>query len=191
MRPVGEESRKTYQDKLDSGFFAKYMSGSGLEIGGTGYLSGVVPILDTATNVELGYPGYDGRTLPFPDNSQDYVYSSHVLEHIVDYKHAIQEWYRVVKVGGHIIIVVPHQYLYEKKLSKPSRYNEDHQRFYAPANLLKEVEDSLSPNSYRVRLLRDNDKNFDYSIPPETHSSGCYEIELVIQKIKKPDWSLT
>lgn len=191
MRPVGEESRKTYSAKLASGFFRKYMSGTGLEIGGTGYLQGVVPILDTATNIEIGYPGYDGIHLPFPDNSQDYVYTSHCLEHISDYKNSIREWHRVVKVGGHIVITVPHQYLYEKKLHKPSRYNEDHKRYYTPASLLREIEESLIPNTYRVIMLKDNDEGFDYTIPPEKHSSGCYEIELVIQKIQKPSWDMT
>lgn len=189
-RKVGEESSKTYLDKIENGFFDKYMNGVGLEIGPKGYINGAMPILNTAIGIDLDFPGYDGRTLPFPDQSQDYVYSSHVLEHIQDYKQAIREWYRVTKVGGHIITVVPHMYLYEKKLNKPSRYNEDHKRFYTPSSLLQEFESSLLPNSYRVRLLEDNDKGFDYSIPPESHSAGCYEITLVIEKTNPPSWVL-
>jgi SAM-dependent methyltransferase len=140
--------------------------------------------------VDTNYEGYDGRTLPFPDNSQDYVYSSHCLEHIADYQQAIKEWYRVVKVGGHIVTVVPHKYLYEKKEQLPSNWNEDHKRFYTPASLLQEFEQTLEPNSYRVRLLEDGDTGFNYSIPPEKHSSGEYEITLVIQKIQPPTWKL-
>lgn len=190
MRKVGTESSRSYQEKLDNGFFQKYMSGNGLEIGYAGYTPGIVPILETAIGVDIEYPGYDGRTLPFPDGSQDYVYSSHVLEHIEDYDWAINEWWRVLKIGGHIVIVVPHQYLYEKKKQPPSKFNGDHRRFYTPAKLLAEIEKCLQENSYRVRLLEDNDKGYDYTIPPQKHSAGAYEITLVLEKITITNWRL-
>lgn len=190
MRKVGEESQRTYLNKLDNGFFSNYMCGLGLDIGFSGYLKNVLPILPGAKGVDMGYPGYDGRILPFADNSQDYVYNSHCLEHISDYKNAIQEWYRVTKVKGFIVIVVPHQFLYEKRKSLPSRWNADHKRFYTPSSLLKEVEDSLIPNTYRVRFLEDGDKDFNYNILPSSHSDGQYEITLVLQKIAPPSWNL-
>lgn len=190
MRPVGAESRKTHQDKIDSGFYTKYMSGIGLDIGYAGYIPGVLAILDTATGVDTNYTGYDGHTLPFQSESQDYVYNSHCLEHIADDWQAISEWFRVLKTNGHLIIVVPHQYLYEKKQSLPSKWNEDHKRFYTPGLLLKRIEAILNPNTYRIRLLEDGDKDFDYQIPPTHHSSGQYEITLVIQKINKPNWDI-
>ena len=74
-KTVGEESRKTWLNKARTGFFQKYMFGiNGLDIGGTGYLENVKPILPTATIVGLDFPGYDGKILPFEDNSQDYIY---------------------------------------------------------------------------------------------------------------------
>lgn len=180
---VGEESRKTWYKKYDNGFFDKYMSGNGLDIGGTGYLQDVHAILPTATIVDLDYPGYDGRTLPFEDKSQDYVYSSHCLEHVSDYKTFIQESFRVVKPKGYIVIVVPHQDLYEKKESLPSRYNEDHKRMYQSHTLLMEIFESLPRNSYRIRHLKENDERHDYNQPAEEHSKGEYEIEVIIQKL--------
>lgn len=183
MRNVGEESKKTYQKKLDNGFFQKYMSGTGLDIGYAGYTN-CEPILETATGVDKNYPGYDGKILPFNSYTQSYVYTSHCLEHIEDYKQAITEWFRVLTVKGHLIIVVPHKYLYEKKEELPSRWNEDHKRFYTPASLLKEVEESLTPNTYRVRLLEDNDEDHDYSAPPDVHANWGYEITLVIERIR-------
>lgn len=183
MRNVGGESRKTYLEKMQNGFFTHFMSGSGIDIGFKGYEQNVVPILESSVGVDIDYPGYDGKKLPFEDNSQDYVYSSHVLEHISDYKQAIKEWYRVTKSGGFIVTIVPHRDLYEKQLNLPSRWNQDHKRYYTPASLLKEFEDSLSVNSFRVRHLHDNDKNHDYSTPFNEHSHGEYEIELVIQKL--------
>ncbi len=180
---VGEESRKTWINKFETGFFKKYMSGKGLDIGGTGYLENVHAILPSAIIVGLDYPGYNGRTLPFADNSQDYVYSSHMLEHVSDYKNMIQEQFRVTKPNGHIVIVVPHKFLYEKKEELPSIWNQDHKRFYTPASLLKEIEDSLQPNTYRIRHLQDNDLHHDYQQSAEEHSKGQYECEVVIQKL--------
>jgi SAM-dependent methyltransferase len=190
-RPVGGEARKSYALKLRDGFIAKYLSGAAvLDVGYRGYADGVVPIMPAAIGVDLDYPGYDGRRLPFPDESQDAVYSSHCLEHIADPVDAIREWFRVVKQSGYLIVVVPHQFLYEKKLRPPSRWNTDHQRFYTPGALLREIEAALAPNSYRLRHLADNDLGFDYGIAPDQHSAGCYEIELVVQKIARPTWRL-
>lgn len=184
MRKVGPESRKTYEEKLKNGFFDRFMSGKGLEIGFKGYENDeTVPILESATGIDLDFPGYDGKTLPFADNSQDYIYNSHVLEHITDYRETIQEWFRVIKKGGFIVTVVPHQHLYEKKVFLPSQWNGDHKRFYRPSDLIKEFEISLPINSFRVRHMKDNDFGHDYLQPDNEHSKGQYEIELVIEKI--------
>lgn len=182
MRNVGGESRKTYLDKINNGFFIKYLRGTGLDIGGKGY-DNSLSILPNAILVDLDYPNYDGLHLPFPNESMDYIYSSHTLEHISDYKATILEWFRVVKKNGFIVTVVPHRDLYEKKTELPSRFNGDHKRLYTPASLVKEFEDSLPINSFRVRHLQDNDFGHDYQQPAEEHSKGQYEIELVIEKI--------
>ena len=55
---------------------------------------------------------------------------------------------------------------------------------------MADIEATLKPNSYRLRHLADNDRHFDYTIPPDKHSGGCYEIELVIEKIASPEWSI-
>jgi len=198
MRKVGIESGKTYQQKLNSGFWDRYvvspvpgLQPSVLDIGFKGHVEGHLPIVEGAIGVDLDYPGYDGRTLPFADQSQDAVYSSHCLEHIPDDLHAIREWHRVTRIGGHIIIVVPHAYLYERKMTIPhSQWNGDHKRPYTPALLLKTVETALLPNTYRVRHLCDNDTEYDYSIPPDQHPWLCYEIELVLQRITPPTWTV-
>ncbi|WP_299001507.1 class I SAM-dependent methyltransferase [uncultured Tenacibaculum sp.] len=45
--------------------------------------------------------------LPFEDNSFDVVFCNHVLEHIPDDTKAMQELYRVMKVGGFGIFQIP------------------------------------------------------------------------------------
>ena len=190
-RLVGEEARKAHPARIRDGFIDRYLSGTAiLDIGYRGYLDDVVPITPQATGVELDYPGYDGITLPFEDESQDAVFASHCLEHIEDFQVSLRDWFRVLKIGGFLVIMVPHKFLYEKQTDLPSRYNGDHKRFYTPASLMAEIEMSLRPNTYRLRHLVDNDEYFDYTIPPERHSGGCYEIELVVEKIRPPAWLL-
>lgn len=187
---VGQEPKKTWFDKRDSGFFLEYMRGHGLDVGFKGGSADASPVLESAIGVDLGYPAYDGINLPFASESQDYVYSSHCLEHVLKPFDCLREWLRVVKVGGFVIIVVPHQYLYEKKSNMPSRFSREHLRFYTPSKLLEHVEAALPPNSYRVKFLEDGDTDFDYNLPPETHSTGQYEITLVLQKITLPYWKV-
>lgn len=189
-RKLGPETLKSNDLRKINGFYSKYMSGYGLDIGFKGDTKDAESVLYDAIGVDKDYPNYDGKKLPFPDESQDYVFTSHVLEHILGPYAAIREWFRVLKVGGYLIIIVPHMFLYEKKFALPSRWNEDHKQFYTPDVLLREIRISLLPNSYRIRHLRDNDDNFDYKIPPNEHSGGCYEIECVIQKIPIPSWNI-
>lgn len=185
-RNVTGESKKSYKSRIDSGFMHRYLSGNHiLEIGGTGDGQGV-PITANAINVDTGYPGYDGIHLPFADQSQDAVYTSHCLEHIDDYKAALTEWFRVVKVWGYLVVIVPHQLLYEKKVGFPSRFaGNGHRRYYLPSTLLNEIQVSLPISEWRLRYMRENDDDFDYDIPPHVHSQGAYEIECVIQKIPR------
>lgn len=190
-RPVGEEARKSYDQKILSGFWSRYVTGPRvLDIGFVGQLGGTaLPIFEGAIGIDLDYPGYDGRILPFETGSQDAIYSSHCLEHIADHIKAIQEWHRVIKTGGHIITVVPHAFLYERRKRPPSRWADPHHlRFYTPMTLLAEFEAALQPNTYRVRCLADNDQDYGYTVPPDHHPGGCYEIELVIEKIAPPTW---
>src|SRR5208337_2813433 len=189
--PVKGEASRTFKEKLKNGFFSTYMAGEvTIDVGYRGDHADAVPIFPHAIGVDLDFPEYDGKILPFDDDSVDTVYSSHMLEHVADYRATIRDWHRVVKSGGFIVCVVPHQFLYEKKHTLPSRWNGDHKRFYTPASLLREFEESLEPNSCRVRHLRDSDEGYAYDVGPEAHPGGGYEIELVVQKITKPNWDL-
>ena len=192
-RPVGQEAIKTFDQKIESGFWQRFVKGPNvLDIGFRGTTTGAcaVPILPTAIGVDLDYPGYDGRRLPFLDGSQDAVFSSHCLEHIANYVAIIQDWYRVTRVGGHIITAVPHAHLYERRRRPPSRWNPAHERVYTAASLLAEFEGALKPNSYRVRHLEENDLGYRYELDPSLHPVGCYEILSVIEKIQMPDWTI-
>lgn len=189
--PAGEAGR-SYRHRVRSGFLDRFCSGSVvLDIGYSGYDNPENKTsLPNAIGIDVDYPGYDGRTLPFADESVDTVFSSHCLEHITYDHHVIRDWYRVTKLNGFIVCIVPSQALYEKKRFLPSNFNEGHVRMYTPSSLLRSFEEALDVNSYRVRHVAENDRGFNYQLGPDRHSDGAYEIELVVEKIKKPSWDL-
>ncbi len=49
----------------------------------------------------------EAQAIPLKSRSQDYVISSHVIEHIPDLISAFLEWNRIVKAGGIIFIIFP------------------------------------------------------------------------------------
>jgi SAM-dependent methyltransferase len=194
-RHVGRESRKLFGIRLQTGFWTRYAAlgdplAQGLDIGARGGDSSVFPILPSATAVELGDPGYTGIEVPYPANSMDYVHSSHVLEHM-EFPHlAFSDWFRVLKIGGHIICFVPSMYRYEKKRSLPSQWSTEHRAFYTPGSLLTFVEHVLEPNTYLVEHVRDAAEAYSWHKGPAEHPDGALEIELVVRKIKRPLWNL-
>jgi predicted SAM-dependent methyltransferase len=189
--PPGEAGR-SYARRVRNGFYDRYCHGPLiLDVGFSGFDNPegktAVP---GAIGIDLDYPGYDGVRLPYADNSVDTVISSHCLEHILFEHAAIQDWYRVLRIGGHIICMVPHQMLYEKKRFVPSNWNHDHKRMYTVSRLAASFEAALPINGFRIRHLVENDAGFDYSLGPDQHSQGAYEIELVLEKISTPTWTL-
>lgn len=65
----------------------------------------------TYTTTDLNSPIADVKAdickLPFKDNSYDYIFCNHVLEHIPDDTKAMQELFRVLAPGGMAILQVP------------------------------------------------------------------------------------
>lgn len=61
----------------------------------------------TDLNSPLAEVKADICNLPFEDNSYDVIFCNHVLEHIPDDTKAMQELYRILKVGGMGIFQIP------------------------------------------------------------------------------------
>ena len=59
------------------------------------------PAVDLVLDIEK-------KKLPFPDNSIDYIYSSHTFEHLTNYQFVIQEMFRVCKPNAVIEIWTPY-----------------------------------------------------------------------------------
>ena len=80
-------------------------------------------------------------------DSVDFVHSSHCLEHMKDPARALRSWLRVVRPGGHLIVTVPDEDLYEQGIW-PSLFNRDHK-----ATFRIDKPESWSPVSFDLRAL--------------------------------------
>lgn len=67
----------------------------------------------------------------FANQSLDFVFSSHTLEHLENTRKALKEWLRVIKPGGYLVLYLPDDALYPK-VGEPGA-NPDHK-----ANLSRE-----------------------------------------------------
>jgi ADP-heptose:LPS heptosyltransferase/predicted SAM-dependent methyltransferase len=75
----------------------------------------------------------------FADATQDYVFSSHLLEHIVDYKAALKEWWRVIKPGGYLVLYLPHKNFYPNIGEDGA--NPDHKHDFLPDDILEAMKE--------------------------------------------------
>jgi hypothetical protein len=91
-------------------------------------------------------------------------------------------------VGGLLIVIVPHQFLYERKLRLPSRRNPLHRRFYTPNTLLADIEEAIDPCECRVRFLADHDGNYDYRAELSRAPEGAQNVVVALEKIARPPW---
>ena len=51
--------------------------------------------------------------IPLPDNTYDYVYTSHLIEDFADTADALKKFIRILRPGGNLILVFPDQPKYE------------------------------------------------------------------------------
>lgn len=112
----------------DARFATRYFSGFGLDIGGgidsLALFAEFFPLAKGITpyDVEQGDAQLLGNV---DDDTFDFVYSSHCLEHLRDPAEALANWIRVTRPGGYLTVQVPDEDLYEQG-KWPSRFNSDH-----------------------------------------------------------------
>lgn len=130
----------------------------------------------------------DLQKLPFDDESYDFVFASHVLEHIPDDKKAIEEIRRVLKPNGIAILPVP--LICEKTIEYPEpNPNEayhvrapgmDYFERYEPyfSNVEKIASDTL-PEKYQLFLYEDRSIWPTEKCPLRTSMYGEKHIDIV------------
>jgi len=113
----------------DPAFHTRYFVGHGIDVGAGPYgLSRFARLFARCERV-TDWDRQDGDATDvggLPDDLYDFLFSSHCLEHLPDPLCALQNWVRVVKPGGHVIVLVPDEDMYEQHVW-PSAFNAEHQ----------------------------------------------------------------
>lgn len=75
------------------------------------------------------------RNLPFKDGTVDVLFSSHLLEDFEDWWPILREWSRVLKSGGHLIVIVPDKERWRNALRLGQPPNCQHRHESRPGEL--------------------------------------------------------
>ena len=192
---ANETSKQMLRRSSDRRFATRWFVGTGIDIGSgpdpLSNLADFLPLLKSVRPWDLE----DGDAMLMagvPDDSFDFVHSSHCLEHLVDPFIALQNWLRICRPGGHLIVTVPDEDLYEQGVW-PSTFNEDHKWTFT---ILKSR--SWSPRSINVLAMLERfadqieilkveklDSGFVYGRPRQDQTlNGLAEssIEVVVKK---------
>jgi ubiquinone/menaquinone biosynthesis C-methylase UbiE len=184
------ETAKARNHRLKDGWFEKYAPDhmSGIDIG-----CQHDPLNQTFRRWDLIFGDPDATYMEgVEDNKFQTVYASHVLEHLPDPETALKNWYRILRPGGHLIVLVPHRELYERKKELPSNWNFDHKWFWLPEGdeppVTKGFKDTIEraiPGADVVsfEVLTEGIQE----VPVNEHAVGEFSIEAIIRKPQEPN----
>lgn len=146
-RAMKECGKAVFRRLSEPAFATRYFIGRGLDIGsGDDPLTLYTQLFPQIEGVECWdlEHGDAGLLKGVAPESYDFVHSSHCLEHMVDPAVALSAWFQAVRPGGHLILLVPDEDLYEQGVW-PSTFNGDHKYTFTIA---KEI--SWSPVSINL-----------------------------------------
>jgi len=165
------ETSRGFESRKIKYLLPRYTRGRGLEIGcgmekafphfigidnGHHFGKGAADIVGQADDLSM-----------FADEAMDFVFSSHVLEHMEDMEAALSEWGRVIRPGGYLILYVPSANLYPK-CGEPGA-NPDHKHDIYP----EEIEGLFDKVPYFWTLVEFEERS----------RTDEYSIFVVLQKV--------
>ncbi|MBB6253642.1 tetratricopeptide repeat protein [Nitrospirillum iridis] len=200
---MADETTKQMLRRASDGRFARrWIVGEGIDIGcgpdPLGKLKDYFPLMTSTRPWDL--PDGDAMLMEgVADNSYDFVHSSHCLEHLVDPVRALANWIRICKPGGHLIITIPDEDLYEQGVW-PSLFNQDHKwtftilkpQSWSPKSISVVQLVDLFKDEVEILKLEKLDSGFQYDQPLRDQTlKGTSEsaIEFVLRKRDK-GWGL-
>lgn len=104
------------------------------------------------------------------DASCDAVFSSHLLEHIPDFKAALTDWWRCLKVGGYLVLYLPHKKFYPN-IGQPGA-NPDHVHDFEPIDIINAMRDIGNGWDLKVRQDRNEDTEYSFLLVFQKRDDG-------------------
>ena len=165
-----KETSKCQEARKKEGHFDLYLKGKGIDIGcGNDKLvveEGSVDCWDLNNGDAMLMKSIANETY-------DFVYSSHCLEHLEDVEISLYNWSRILKKGGHLYFAVPEYILYER-MTFPSIFNTDHKQtfsYYIKKEQVKrdnhyyytDIIKIIENLNMEVEISKLEDNNYNYS----------------------------
>jgi SAM-dependent methyltransferase len=176
MKEASKAARRR-STHINNVYLNTYFVGAGIDVGaGDDVITPQqYPNMTSVVAYDRVYGHTDAQYLPeMADNSFDFVHSSHCLEHCHDPEITLNNWLRVIKPGGHIVVCIPDDRMYEQGFW-PSRFNGDHKRSFTMGN--PAIPTSINVNDLlakipNVQILSAGiiDENYDYTLNVTTGS---------------------
>lgn len=179
----------------DSRYALRYFVGAGVDIGGKpDPLSLYSELFPNITSIKIwDIEDGDAQLMAgVADETFDFVFSSHCLEHLRDPKEGLRNWFRILRAGGHLVVTVPDEDMYEQGVW-PSTHNRDHKsaftvqktRSWCAASInVVDLLRELGPTA-DIRKIEAIDETFRFDLPrfdqTLTPVAEC-AIELVVRK---------
>ena len=178
--PQGKEAEKVMWDLIP------YTRGLGLDLGCGGtktfnHFIGVDNLTDTKLFGTPMQPDVVVKTCEdlslFASGSMEYVFSSHLLEHIEDYASSLKEWWRLIKTDGHLVLYLPHKDLYPRMGTDEEKAEwEEHSKKY-------EMKEGKIPAKALVDLAKEREERGkltvgeQYAGTPASNSDHKHDLE--------------
>jgi SAM-dependent methyltransferase len=195
------ESSKAIPRRLrDPLFSTRVLRGAVLDVGGgnDGFeqWTTLFPLVTSVRNWDI--PDGDAQHLDgVEDCSYDAVISSHCLEHMRDPFMALTHWWRVLRPGGFLAVIIPDEDLYEQGVFPPSRFNPDHKysftlfkrQSWSPrsVNVLSFAAHLPNCKPFRFTLL---DDTYRHELPKHVDQTGSIVTESAIEFVFQKQSSL-
>lgn len=173
---------RLFRKSFTRGLVSRYCKGKGIEVG-----PGSAPYGKRSNTIYLDKYEYyqskflkldivaDAATIPRPDDTFDFLISSHCLEHHPDALKVLIEWKRVVKPGGIFFLVLPHgsrTFDRGRKLTGLKHHIEDYQH--------KVTDDD---HTHRKDFGDFSIQQLDHQwLKDATHSDGSYDFEYIVSQ---------
>lgn len=181
--PQGNEAGKVKYD------IVRYTTGIGFDVGcgpnkAFAHFIGVDNKKDTALfgidmKPDLVVEDATKLSLAVQPESADFIFSSHMLEHVEDHAAALEDWWSCLKVGGYLILYLPHRDLYPR-IGQPGA-NPDHKHDFVADDIIHALQQHVCTDYGRY--------GFEIVVN-EVRSEGTeYSFLLVIRK--DPEWRTT
>ena len=175
-----------FDKRMKDGTYDKYCQGHGIDIGGA-----ADPLKIPGRTIDLWdkEQGDAEEMLDVQENKYDFVYASHIIEHLDKPIDAIGRWIEICRERGFIFIVFPDFRRYEKLGEQ--RFNKDHKHYFSlDPNYIRRckwIPELLEPDNFSIEVysMRVNDDGYDYSLPDnidQTRTGACAHIEVILRK---------